>query len=178
MRGYKFCIDFFTCIDSNSICPRGLEYNYKTGCPSSGGCNTGFRGISYLGMDDTWPVGAAPAEGSMNIDVPINMPCYVQLINNKQTRMEIKLEATDSVRASIMTLDFPFNTSKFEDMTLNSPYRINTVDQMTFIYLGSVVNQNTTSRLMWKKVPDFGMKQIESFLSICVLFGMIGLSYI
>lgn len=52
----------------------------------------------------------------------------------------------------MVTLNFPFNSSVSKSMNTSTgaPSRINVVDQVTYIYLGSVANQNSVSKLSWK----------------------------
>ncbi len=56
IRGYRYCEDFQTCLDIDGTCPRGYNFTIATGCPVSGECDFGFKGIAYLG-DDTMPAG-------------------------------------------------------------------------------------------------------------------------
>jgi hypothetical protein len=83
-RGNRFCDDFNTCINVNSTCPKGLTYSNLTGCPMAGECDFGFHGIGYMGEDDTMPFGGYPIEGAWNLTAPINRPCFISLVNNRQ----------------------------------------------------------------------------------------------
>lgn len=91
-------------------------------------------------------VGGYGTSGSFNVTAPMDKPCYISLINMRLNRLDVSVQGVN-VQAQMVTLNFPFNSSVSKNMNTSTgaPSRINGVDQVTYIYLGSVVNKNSTS---------------------------------
>ena len=54
----------------------------------------------------------------------------------------------------MMQINYPFNTTNYTQVEFGRPYRIEKSYDITILYLGSIVDANTTSMIEWKKIPD------------------------
>lgn len=151
-KGYRFCQDFQACLVFNGTCPRGVSYTLSENqqCPVSGACSGfGYRGIGYLG-DDTMQAngGYVQTSGGLNITVPYNLPCYISFVNQYHQNLQLTVKG-DSVQAYLMTIDLPYNTSNYKSVPIASAFQVQKKADMTYIFLGSVANQNTTAEIKW-----------------------------
>ena len=54
----------------------------------------------------------------------------------------------------MMKIDFPFETTSYLKLDQGKSTRINPEDHMTYIYLGSMVNQDVLTTLEWSKYVE------------------------
>jgi len=65
-----------------------------------------------------------------------------------------------------MTIDLPYNTSNYKSVPIASAFQVQKKADMTYIFLGSVANQNTTAEIKW--VNSHAVKFCLGLLSLLV----------
>lgn len=86
--------------------------------------------------------------GGMNITVPYNMPCYLAFVNQYHQDLQLTVKG-ESVQAYLMTINFPFNTSKYKAIPLGRAFQVQKKADMSYIFIGSVANRNSTAEIKW-----------------------------
>ena len=179
-RGFSFCLDFRTCIKSDTSCPRGIKVNNQTGCPIVGECpDFGYKGVGYLGEGAQYPMGGLSLDGKQMIKVPHNYPCYISLVNSRRNKVDFTVYgAPVNTTAFMMQINYPFNATNYTLLEFGKPYRIEKNYDITILYLGSIIDGNSTSLIEWKKIPDpaslQGVLTMASLL-VTLTLGAIGL---
>jgi len=173
-------LDFRTCIRGDQTCPKGIKVNNQTGCPIAGECSDfGYKGVGYLGEGAQYPMGGLALDGKQLIKIPHNYPCYISLVNSRKNLVDITLFG-NSVKTSafIQQISYPFNATNYTLLEFGKPYRIEKNYDITILYLGSIIDANTTSLIEWKKIPDpVGLQGVINLASMLVTLslGVIGL---
>ena len=118
VRGFAYCLDFNTCLRLDQTCPKGLKVNNQTGCPIARECNFGYRGVAYLSEGEQFPIpGGYGSEGKAEIEVPMNRPCYISLVNSRRNNFDIDLKG-ENITAYKMIITYPFNVTNYTQMSL------------------------------------------------------------
>ena len=100
-------------------------------------------------------MGGLSIDGKSSLTVPYNFPCYISLVNSRHNNIDFTLYgAPVNQTAFMMRINYPFSVSDYNVLEFGKAYRINKADDITILYLGSIVEANTTSFLEWKSVPD------------------------
>jgi hypothetical protein len=76
-------------------------------------------------------------------------PCYVALLNLKQTEINWNVEGNGIV-SDLMYLRFPGNSTL---LTNKTSFNLQPEDNVVYMYLGSIKSNNQTATLKWKIVP-------------------------
>ncbi|CDW88549.1 UNKNOWN [Stylonychia lemnae] len=163
-KGYSFCQDYKSCLPINATCPFGLKFNLTTGCPTQQGCNFGAQGIAYVANPNV--TGGIKSDGSMIFNATANYPCYITLINDQLNKVQYNLVG-NNITVQMMSIQYPNSQFSKSAMKLGEPYVIEPYDNMTYLYVGSLNNQQQLTRITWQVISgSFGVQQVVNSLSL------------
>ena len=91
-------------------------------------------------------MGGLALDGKQLLNIPSNYPCYISLVNSRRNKVDFTLfGAPINTTVFMMRINYPFNSSNYTMVDFGKPYRIDKSDDITILYLGSIINANTTS---------------------------------
>ena len=114
-------------------------------------------------------MGGLALDGKLSLKVPNNYPCYISLVNSRRNKVDFTLYGTAfNTSVFMMKINYPFNASNYTMVEFGKTYHIQKTDDITILYLGSLIDQNTTSLIEWKKIPE-PLSAIRALANLAVI---------
>eukprot|EP00347_Sterkiella_histriomuscorum_P016629 403352456 len=176
-QGYWYCMEFEACQPVNQTCARGVTYNSTTGCPVHQGCPFGANGIVYLGNKNV--TGGYGADGSVAFNVTARYPCYLAIVNDKVEEITYNLVG-NNMNVQMMNLQFPTSNFKHTSMNLGKEYKMLKSDNITYLYIGSINDNQQLARLTWNTKTNTVITKNSGFLTnkyTSIMFAIIVLAF-